>query len=460
MNKIIFFLTSFVIICLLTITAYCSDQNDMMTPIKNSSSSVIIEFTPGQVMSQRQAQLLTRENFEKLFEPAVVESWGINWSIFADQSSAHDHPQKLANVSILCHKIKRFSTKRIDQEFLTLFSNVVGIKSQMETVHLDRLDDKAVEYFSTLFPNSTIQTDTKDEGVQLGETVFVTLATGKKLKYYVKTHSEGRLSSKSSAAKLVAPEELMIYKILQYAGLGCESHFFQRSPEDVYIATLDAAHNGTFILFKDIITKKEAFGETIWGQLGMIKDSPRENDFDALEVTFDNPLSQNFMEQMATLDILTRILRLQDLLNNPDNFGFVWPEGSYPMLRVIDFRVLDEREFKITKDHFQGFLVGNGLYNYAASHKTMRFALHDRNRNKRIETALHVLSQDPLLSIIGHIEHAYLDIVRYITEQSVFSEQQIMLMDKLNNYKDAMIANVHFFNMYLQDRGILDEITA
>jgi hypothetical protein len=164
---------------------------------------------------------------------------------------------------------------------------------------------------------------------------------------------------------------------------------------------------------------------------------------------------------MSTLDILTRVLRLQDLLNNHENFGFVVQSEQYPVLRVIDFRVLDEREFRITKDHFRGFLVGNGLYNYSASHKTMRFALHDRNRDKRIETALLVLSQNPLRLIVEHIEHAYNDVAQYIIGQpGVFAGQEESLMSKLTSYKDAVIANVHFFNECLHDERILEEVTA
>ncbi len=326
----------------------------------------------------------------------------------------------------------------------------------MEAVHGDRLDDKSIEYFSAAFPGALVETDIKIGGVQLGETVFVTLQTGAKLKYYVKTHSEGRLSSKSSAAKLVAPEELMIYRILQYAGVGCESHFFQRSPEDVYIATLDAAHTGVFKLFKDLITKEEAFGETVWGKLGIIKDSPRENDFDAIESFFDDSVTQNFIQQMVTLDILTRILRLKDLLNNPENFGFVTQYDSHPILRVIDFRVLDAKEFRIMESDFRGFLVGNGLYNYAASHRTMRFVLRERNRDKRVETALQVFSQNPLLSMTNHIEHAYNDIIQYIIEQpEVFVGHQETLTNQLNSYREAILENVSYFNACLYNKIII-----
>jgi len=461
MLKIRFLIKSFSVGCLFIMHAYCSDPDNMMTPVKQGGSSSIIEFTPGQVMSQRQARILTRENFETHFEPSIVESWGIDWSLLTNQTLAYDCPEKASSVSFLTNRLKERLRKCKDGAFLDFFDKIMGIKTAMEAVHGDRLDDKSIEYFSRFFPEATVTTDIKIGGVQLGETVFVTLQTGEKLKYYVKTHSEGRLSSKSSAAKLVAPEELMIYRILQYASVGCESHFFQRSPEDVYIATLDASHTGVFNLFKDVIKKEETFGETVWGRLGIIKDSLKENDFDAIESFLDDSITQNFIRQMSTLDILTRVLRLQDLLNNPENFGFVVQSEQYPVLRVIDFRVLDEREFRITKDHFRGFLVGNGLYNYSASHKTMRFALHDRNRDKRIETALLVLSQNPLRLIVEHIEHAYNDVAQYIIGQpGVFAGQEESLMSKLTSYKDAVIANVHFFNECLHDERILEEVTA
>lgn len=455
MIKIRFLIKSFSIGCLFFMHAYCGDQDDMMTPVKQTGLSTVIEFTPGQVMSQRQAEILTRENFERLFEPFTVESWGIDWSVFSNQTIAHDHPQKLSNISQLTNVLKKTLRKRADEAFLNLFGQVSVIKSQMEAVHLDRLDDKSIDYFSSLFPNSTVETDIKKSGVQLGETVSVTLQTGEKLKYYVKTHSEGRLSSKSSAAKLVAPEELMVYRILQYAGVGCESHFFQRSPVDVYIATLDATHNGTFRLFKDVITEETKYGESLWGMLGIINNSPSANDFNELEFSFNDALSQNFIHQMATLDILTRILRLQDLLNNPENFGFLQRSDSHPILRVIDFRVLDAKEFRIAESDFRGFLVGNGLYNYAASHRTMRFVLRERNRDKRIETALQMFSQDPLLSIVDHINHAYSDVSKYILEQpEVFAEHQETLMSQLNSYRESILENASYFNSCLHDRTI------
>ena len=146
--------------------ACCSDLNDMITPEKaHNSRSTVDEFTPGQILSQKQAEIVTRENFESLFGSTIVDSWGIDWSMFADSTLAHDHPQKLANVSSLMKKLNKFSTKRTDA-FFVLYGKIAAIKYQMEAVHLDRLDNKSIDYFSSLFPNSTVETDIKKSGVQ------------------------------------------------------------------------------------------------------------------------------------------------------------------------------------------------------------------------------------------------------------------------------------------------------
>jgi hypothetical protein len=49
-----------------------------------------------------------------------------------------------------------------------------------------------------------------------------------------------------------------------------------------------------------------------------------------------------------------------------------------PLLKVINFRVADDTFFTIGPDNFGGFLIGNCLYNYYASHGTMRYELRDR----------------------------------------------------------------------------------
>jgi len=49
---------------------------------------------------------------------------------------------------------------------------------------------------------------------------------------------------------MVNPIELMIYKILENLGIGCESHFFGRELKNFYIATKDAGHNGPYFSYE------------------------------------------------------------------------------------------------------------------------------------------------------------------------------------------------------------------
>ena len=195
----------------------------------------------------------------------------------------------------------------------------------------------------------------------------------------------------------------------------------------------------------------------IWDKLGNIKNSPKENDFDKLEENLDDQVSQNFMCQMATLDVLSRILRLHDLLNNTDNFGFIQRPDSLPVLRIVDFRVDDEKAFRIVKSDFRGFLVGNGPYNYAASHKAMRYVLRERNSVTRRQTALQLFLQNPLMSLGDHIIQAYQDISEYIQDQPEdFAEYKDTLMAQLTIYKNSVLENVLFFHNCLRDPKITE----
>jgi hypothetical protein len=224
----------------------------------------------------------------------------------------------------------------------------------------------------------------------------------------------------------------------------------------VYIATLDASHCGTFRLFKDIINEEKKYGEKIWGMLGNIHHSPSANDFDALETQIKGDvITLNFIHEIATLDILTRILRLKDLLNNAENFGFLQKaDVQYPILKVIDFRVMDEIGFT----DFEGFLNGNGMFNYASSHRTMGFVLHDRKKDARRETALQLFSRSPpLLNIRDHINHAYNDIFIYIEKlrPDLTEGQEEKLKKQLLEYCSAVLNNAEYFVGCLNDRNII-----
>ena len=101
----------------------------MMSPVKQGGSSSIIEFTPGQFMSQRQARILTRENFETHVEPSIVESWGIDWSLLTNQTLAYDCQEKASSVSFfLTYRLKERLRKCKDGAFFDFFDKIMGIK--------------------------------------------------------------------------------------------------------------------------------------------------------------------------------------------------------------------------------------------------------------------------------------------------------------------------------------------
>ena len=128
-------------------------------------------------------------------------------------------------------------------DFERLYTDLLKLRDKISGIHLERLERCALEYFAQRFRDaSAVNFVSKVAGVQLGSQADVTFPDGKLLKYHLKTHSGGRLASHSSAAKPIDPRELLVYKFLEHFGLGCETHFFHRSLEDVFIATLDAGH--------------------------------------------------------------------------------------------------------------------------------------------------------------------------------------------------------------------------
>ena len=188
--------------------------------------------------------------------------------------------------------------------------------------------------------------------------------------YYVKTHAGGRLFSKSAAAKIVHPGELLVYKVLEMTGYGCESFFFQRNFADLYIATLDAGHGGSFDLFKRATGSVDCgaekfYGKSLWGCLDMTDPRPKQNNWDIVEAAAQSDATaQRFLFNLASVDMLSCIFRLHDLLNNYDNFGFVASASGQFALKIIDFRMADDENLAISALRVDGFLAGESLFNY------------------------------------------------------------------------------------------------
>ena len=277
--------------------------------------------------------------------------------------------------------------------------------------------------------------------------------------YHVKTHAAGTLSSNSSAAKSVDPGELLVYKVLEMTGNGCESLFFQRNCADLYIATLDAGHGGSFDLFKRATGSVDceadmSYGTNLWGCLDMINPRPKQNSWDTVEaMAQSDATAQRFLFNIASLDMLSRIFRLHDLLNNYDNFGFVTSASGQFVLKMIDFRIADDYNLAVSDLHFDGFLAGNSLFNYISSHRIMRFALHDRSARERVKEALRALQADSLSQLHACIDTACAFVLQYLQSLELSDQEEIhaeMMTDRLLSLRDVFHQNVSYFTARLQ----------
>lgn len=457
------------------------DQEFDRTPIPCKEAPQTVGPTPGRLMAERQAKELDKSHFVKALvekqktehDPSTpltdhiiaswekeatvfIDSWGVDWITLGDVSLSFEDPKKRSALNSLISKIQRNQAYFGDQYF-SVYGRPMAIKGDLEQVHADRLDGVVTRYFSNLYPSCQIHTAFKPDGVQLG--VKVQIDSSPPCLYYVKTHSEGRLSQKSTAAKTVVPAELLAYKVLELSGFGCEVHFMARSPQDVYIATLDANSHGLFREFEKASglrgrgagdgADEIGLGRRLWGTLNdALPDTPSQTKEEgmAIETAIQgDALAQNFVTKAASLDLLSRILRLHDLLNNPNNFGFVLSTDRLPSLKVIDFRVIVDPRMAITFDHFGSFIEGNGLYNYVQSHKTVGYVLRNRQLSRRVATALDILTGGPLSTLQECVARGYEEVHNFLANDEAFVPERTKLLENLDMYHDAIIHNVAFF---------------
>ena len=142
--------------------------------------------------------------------------------------------------------------------------------------------------------------------------------------------------------------------------------------------------------------------------------------------------------------MLSRILQLQDLLNNPDNFGFLITERSMPLLKILDFRLAYDAYISLGSDNFGGFLVGNGFYNYIGYHRIMRYELYDRLTEERVKAALNVLTVGPLSRFHECVDLAHEEFCKYITTQ-IFSDHVPGMLERLELFRATLHHNITFF---------------
>jgi hypothetical protein len=291
-------------------------------------------------------------------------------------------------------------------------------------------------------------------GDQLGTVVIVHTAHAedKKIKYFVKTHSKGLKSGNSSAAQPFVPQELMVYKVLEGLGIGCKSHFFGRDGKHFYIATLDANTEGEFKEYSKFDRGRPDEVASIWGRLINLNENARKNEVghEAIEENIStDPIAKRFIHQVSLLDILARLMKLTDLQTNGDNFGFVVRQhDDLPSLRVIDFRLHEAADFSVNVDHFGGFLVGNGFFNYHDADKAVCYALRNRPVQHRVAEVRRIFETD-LAQWESVVETAKNEAIHAL-EESRLENGQTFTSD-LEKYTEILKANFQLFKTMLNE---------
>jgi hypothetical protein len=426
-----------------------------------STSSVAQVSSPGEALSKRLAAFLQRQKFATVLGLETIDAWEVDWPVMENPDISFCNPRKAALMSQLHSRLREISKMpQQSDDFKKFHYEFIMLRADIGDIHAERLKICAGRFLAQRFPNATaVRFFPKLAGVQLGTRAHVTLPDGELLNYYMKTHSGGKVTSASSAARAVDPRELLVYKVLEHLGVGCETHFFHRSIEDVFIATLDAGHaeGSSFSTFQRATGIHETCGEpihgdTLWGSLH--SQLNRHKDFRVIEDDIQGDhIAQNFLLQVASLDMISRIFRLRDLLSNANNFGFCTSPTGTPCLKVLDFRLTDDTDASVGQAQFDGFLVGNGMFNYERSHTTLRYAFRDRPRVERVKTALYLLTAGSLCKSQDCIQSAYADVQLFL-ESSFFGnrdqEEAASLLLKLEEFRRELHRNVDFFTSALK----------
>ena len=412
--------------------------------------------TLGELLLQLQVRVLKKERLVSVLGAQTVDSCCLDWERIGNPDTAFDDSQKLIATRRLSAALdsRILRQPQTNPEFDNLLTDVTKIRVFSAEVHSKRLERVAIDFFQSSFPNSALNIEEKHSGIQMGLKVVVILMNGEKRRYHVKTHSLGLLASRSSVAQSANPREFMVYKLLERLGFGCETFFLQRSLQDVYIATLDAGHGGSFQTFDTAAGvggrgNDSMYGSTLWGILQHNREDARLNDANTIEAAIESdPIARSFLEQITAIDLISRILRVHDLLNNTQNFGFFVTAGKLPALKIIDFRISDD--IHVDNEQFRGFLAGNGKYCYALSHRTVRYGLHDRPVSNRVHAALHCLSQGLLCRFHQCIDEAYQDVLKYVSEAKEFVESVDVFSNQLATFQVALHENVDMFRENLE----------
>lgn len=456
-----------------------TDAEDYATPKRTTEYEVrtqLLALTEGQKVAQKQAEVLTYqclrnvlgEDFlkfaTKYFATTNEANIEAKWNATFEPSIPYNDANKRNVIRKLIEVVRKSSLSTTDIQMLK--GSLFDLEQQTKEVPITRIEESTKSYFESIFPGSRITTSFKRGGDQLGCVAEVTLSAGQVLTYFVKTHSGGLRSGHSSAAKLVNPAELLVYKVLEGLRVGPQSHFFGRDGQNLYIATLDAGtevnSDGrlTQAPFKEYEYFKDARDHTVQAKLwGNLSNLPTEVEFSESQheiaealVNAEDGIARNFVREVAKLDLLARIMRLTDFQTNPGNYGFIQRIDGRMQAKAIDFRLhsTDPNEVRFGEHFFNGFLNGNGYVDYSSTGKAMYYALRKRQTHLRVHEVKLILDEE-LQKFENIVDVACNKVLETLLNQVMMStDDQNSRKKELEQYAEIIKANFLMFKDHLQ----------
>lgn len=335
-------------------------------------------------------------------------------------NTPHLQNLKSLNQTLVKRELKNIGSKYFnhkDKELSEIGSWATDLFYKFDQLPRDHFQKSALVYFSTLFPNSKIIFTDKKGGDQLGNRLTIHFPDNHSLLYHAKTHRGGLKSDHSSSVQPVDLKELLAYKILEYSGLGVETHFFYDTLSDFYIATLDAGYDAKTSKQKEFLTY----------------ESLRNTKIDCSKETC---ITDGFVKT----DLLSRLLLISDVLNNYGNIGVINEGETLSDFRIIDFNPPITHEYENPKS-YEDWLSGNNQYNY--SDPLVYDLLKNRAKDLKRTDAL-TLHKNWLKYFPVWVDDGYFSLQDTLVKLNV---PQSMLID-LKTYLSAVKKN----HLYLVDK--------
>ncbi|CAG9320305.1 unnamed protein product [Blepharisma stoltei] len=288
---------------------------------------------------------------------------------------------------------------------LELLKHTTMIKYFYNELSYKRLENTAARYFIEFFQlrgPENLSFSEKTSGIQLGRRIHIAISPTESRTFFIKTHKHGALSYSSlkSSVKEIDPKEVFVYHLLHQLNLGPEAHFFWEDKKNFYIATEDLNERGSFNEYSKFYKKF------------LNPDIPEEY-----------PL---ICDELIKIDVISRILRLSDTTTNKENFGFLEINGQIS-LHLIDFDIKEEFNY-IGDGLFEGFLAGNGKFQYASNtDPIIRYALANRNQTDRVQAAAHFFDNNfnifqAVETSMEHLLHIFKDLDVNINDLLIYCD--------------------------------------